>query len=210
MTTFDSRALTYVDTFGQRFGAPDVIRYRLASAAVTCQQAGDDLPFAVEVSEGKGGRGGKQHDVTVRVRGPQLVADPPKLSIEAGDLVLWHSEASTPGYAVQGKGKTIELDSSSLRSETLFTHAFGVEGEFEWTDAIDRSVSGRVNVSTLDSRDRKQCAKWMRALQRGTVVVIDGKGVEPGAVDILVGQTVFFAVAAAEGITITDVQLLPG
>jgi plastocyanin len=207
VTTFDSRALTYVDTFGQRFGKPDKIRYRLASAAVICQQAGEDLPFELEVSEDKGG---KQHDVTVRVRGQQLVADPPKLSIKTGDLVLWHSVASTPGYAVQGKGKTIEFDSSSLTSETLFTHAFGVEGEFEWTDAIDRALSGRVNVSALDSGDRKQCAKWMRALQRGTVVVIEGKRADPGAVDILVGQTVFFAIAAAKGITITDVQLLPG
>ena len=206
MTSFDSRALTYVDTFGQRFGKPDRIRYRLASAAVLCQPAGDDLPFELEVTEG---RGGKQHNVTVRVKGPRLVADPPELSIKTGDLVLWHSVASTPGYAVQGKGKSIEFDSSSLASETVFTHAFGVEGEFEWTDAIERAVSGRVNVSALDSRDPKQCAKWGRALQRGTVVVIDGKRSDPPAIDILVGQTVFFAVAAAKGITITDVQLLP-
>lgn len=207
MSTFDSRALTYVDTFGQRFGQPDRIRYRLASAAVLCQPAGDDLPFELDVAEGNGG---KQHNVTVRVKGPQLVADPPKLSITAGDVVLWHSLASTPGYAVQGKGKSTTFDSSSLTSETLFTHAFGVEGEFEWTDAIDGAVSGRVNVSTLDSGDPKQCAKWTRALQRGTVVVIEGKRAEPAAVDILVGQTVFFAVAAAKGITITDVELLPG
>lgn len=206
MTTFDSRALTYIDTFGQRFSKPDRIQYRLASAAVFCQEAGGDFPFELEVAEG---RGGKQHDVSVRVRGQQLVADPAKLSIQTGDVVLWHSIASTPGYAVQGKGKTIEFDSSSLTSETLFTHAFGVEGEFEWTDAIDRAVSGRVNVSTLDSSDRKQCAKWTRALQRGTVVVIEGKRADPPEVNILAGQTVFFAVAAAKGITITDVQLLP-
>ena len=206
MSNFDSRALTYVDTFGQRFPKPDKIQYRLASTAVICQQPGEGLPFELEVSEGKGG---KQHDVTVRVRGPQLVADPPKLSLKTGDFVLWHSVASTPGYAVQGKGKTIQFDSSALTSETLFTHAFGVPGEYEWIDAIDRSVSGRVNVTTLDSGDPKQCAKWMRAIERGTVVTIEGKRADPPEVNILAGQTVFFAIAAAKGITITGVQLLP-
>lgn len=204
MSTLDSRSLTYVNTFGRRFGEPGEIRYRLVTAAVACQPA-PDLPFTIEVARGEGG---EQHDVTVRLREDELVAEPPKLSIAAGDLVLWHSVASTPGYAVQGESKEARFDSSLLTSETLYTHAFGVPGDYEWTDAANRSVSGAVKVGSLDSGDPKQCREWMEALARGTLVVIEGDRADPPEVSVLAGQTVFFAVSAAEGITITDARLI--
>ena len=204
MSTLDSRSLTYVNTFGRRFGEPGEVRYRLVTAAVVCQPA-IDLPFTIEVAKGKRG---KQHDVNVHLEGDRLVAEPPKLSIAAGDLVLWHSVASTPGYAVQGEGEQGRFDSSSLTSETLYTHAFGVPGDFEWTDAIHGSLSGVVKVTSLDSGDPKQCREWMEALAHGTVVVIEGDRADPPEVSVLAGQTVFFAVAAAEGITITDARLV--
>jgi len=204
LSTLDSRSLTYVNTFGRRFGEPGEIRYRLVTAAVACQPA-PDLPFTIEVARGEGG---EQHDVTVRLREDELVAEPPKLSIAAGDLVLWHSVASTPGYAVQGESKEARFDSSLLTSETLYTHAFGVPGDYEWTDAANRSVSGAVTVGSLDSGDPKQCREWMEALARGTLVVIEGDRADPPEVSVLAGQTVFFAVSAAEGITITDARLI--
>jgi plastocyanin len=204
LSTLDSRSLTYVNTFGRRFGEPGEIRYRLVSAAAVCQPA-HDLPFTIEVARGEGGQ---QHDVTVRLREDELVAEPPKLSIAAGDLVLWHSLASTPGYAVQGESKEARFDSSSLTSETLYTHAFGVPGDYEWTDAANRSVSGVVKVGSLDSGDPKQCREWMEALAQGTLVVIEGDRADPPEVSVLAGQTVFFAVSAAEGITITDARLI--
>jgi plastocyanin len=204
VSTLDSRSLTYVNTFGRRFSEPGEVRYRLVTAAVVCQPA-IDLPFTIEVAKGKRG---KQHDVNVHLEGDGLVAEPPKLSIAAGDLVLWHSVASTPGYAVQGEGEGGRFDSSSLTSETLYTHAFGVPGDFEWTDAIHGSLSGVVKVTSLDSGDPKQCREWMEALAHGTVVVIEGDRADPPEVSVLAGQTVFFAVTAAEGITITDARLV--
>ena len=209
MTSLDSRYLTYVNTFGRRFGEPGQVRYRLISGAVVCQPAREDFPFTIEVADGKGGQ---QHDVTVRSKGDRLVADPDGLQITAGDVVLWHSLASTPGYVVvgEGEGESASFDSSSLTSETVYTHAFGIPGDYEWADAINRSVSGVVRVTSLESGDRKQCREWMEALERGTVVVIEGDRPDPAEVSILAGQTVFFAVAAAEGITITDSRLLGG
>jgi plastocyanin len=205
VSSLDSRHLSYVNTFGRRFGEPGRIRYRLVSAAVVCQPADDEYPFTIEVAEGKGA---EQHNVTVHLRGNRLVADPEELKIVAGDLVLWHSLAPTPGYAVVGECETGLFDSSSLTSETLYTHAFGVPGDYEWADAIKRSVSGVVRVTSLEPGDRKQCREWMEALGEGTVVVIDREQSEPAEVSILAGQTVFFAVAAADGITITDTRLL--
>jgi plastocyanin len=208
VSTLDSRALTYVNTFGRRFGEAGRVRYRLVSGAVGCQPAREDLPFAIEVAEGNGG---EQHDVTVRLEGDRLVADPPQLKTVAGDVVLWHSpSASAPAYVVQGESPSGTFDSSSLTSDSLYTHAFGTAGEFEWTDAIGRSVSGVVKVGTLESDDRNQCREWMEALERGTLVVIERDRAEPREVSILAGQTVFFAVTASEGVTVTDVSSLPG
>jgi hypothetical protein len=93
-------------------------------------------------------------------------------------------------------------------SGTLYTHAFGLPGDYEWVDAINQSVSGVVRVTNLDSGDRKQCREWMEALGRGTLVVIEGDHADPREVPILAGQTVFFAVTAADGITITDKRLI--
>lgn len=212
MSMLDSRSLTYVNTFARRFGGKGTTRcytrYRLVSAGLVCQPpVKEDLPFTIEVADG---RGGEQHDVIVSLRDNRLVADPPQLSIGAGDLVLWHSVASTPAYAVQGEDEAAWFDSSSLTSETLYTHAFGVPGDYEWIDANHRSVSGLVRVTSLESGDRKQCREWMKALAQGTVVTIKGDCADPPEVSILAGQTVFFAVAAADGITITDSSLVPG
>jgi plastocyanin len=207
MTNLDSRSLTYVDTFGRRFGEPGQVRYRIVSPSIICQPARDDLPFTIDV---EGGQGGEQHDVTVRLEGDRLVADPPQLKIADGDVVLWHSLSSTPGYAVQGESETGRFDSSSFTDGTLYTHAFGAPGDYEWVDAIKRSVSGVVEVASLDPSDRQQCGEWMEALEQGTLVVIDGKRSDPPKVSILAGQTVFFAVAAADGITITDSLLVTG
>jgi plastocyanin len=207
MTNLDSRSLTYVDTLGRRFAEPGQVRYRIVSAAVVCQPARDELPFTIDVTPEKGG---EQHDVTVRLESGGLVADPPQLKIANGDVVLWHSFSSTPGYAVQGGSKAESFDSSSFTAGMLYTHAFGVPGDYEWVDAIKQSVSGVVEVTSLDPNDREQCGEWMEALEHGTLVTIDGKRSDPPKVSIVAGQTIFFAVTAAEGISITDSRLVAG
>jgi plastocyanin len=207
VTNLDSRSLTYVDTFGRRFDRPGQVRYRVVSAAVVCQPARDELPLSIEVTTGKGG---EQHDVTVRPDEDRITADPPELRIAAGDVVLWHSLSTAPGYAVQGESDAGPFDSTSFTSGMLYTHAFGIPGDYEWIDAIGRSVSGTVEVGSLDPNDRKQCGEWMEALEHGTLVVINGKRSDPPKVSIVAGQTVFFAVTEADGITITDSRLLAG
>jgi plastocyanin len=147
-------------------------------------------------------------------RGNRLVADPPQLSIVQGDFVLWHSHiAATPAYVIQGEGEgeaeAGSFDSTALTSETLYTHAFGVPGDYEWSDAYCQAVRGVVKVALPpEPEDRTQGRRMMEALTQGTVVTIEGDRSDPSEVSILVGQTVFFAVAAADGITITDSRLL--
>jgi plastocyanin len=206
VTTLDSRSLGYTNTFGRSFREPGSVRYRLAGAAFACGIR-DELPFAIEVADGGGEPA--QHDVTVRQEGGDLVADPRELSIAAGDFVLWHSARATPGYTVQGDGAGGAFDSSALTEQTLYTHAFGLPGEYRWVDANRRSVSGVVTVTTLDSDVREECDKWTASLAEGTLVTIDGDRPDPPEVTILAGQTVFFAVTRGDGITVTDDRLLP-
>jgi hypothetical protein len=49
----------------------------------------------------------------------------------------------------------------------------------------------------------------MKALSQGALVTIKGRA-EPQQVEIVTGQTVFFAVVDAPGITITDQRLEAG
>ena len=207
MTNLDSRSLTYVNTFGRRFTRPGQVRYRVGSAAAICRPSDEEFPFTIDVAKGQGG---KQHNIAVELRGDRFETDPPELTIAEGDVVLWHSPSPAAGYVIQGDGEAGSFDSSSLTNDVLYTHAFGTPGEYEWVDAIGRSVSGLVTVTTLDTSDRKQCGEWVDALERGTLVVIDGNNSDPAEVSIVAGQTVLFAIVAADGITVTDARFLPG
>ncbi len=64
-------------------------------------------------------------------------------------------------------------------------------------------IGGRVVVKDLDTKSKEDCEKWMRSLTEGALVTIKGRA-EPQEVEVLTGQTVFFAVVDAPGITITD------
>lgn len=208
MTTLDSRMLTYLDTFGCSFDRPGSVRYRITSGPLACASSDNDLDFTITVQEGEGGA---QHDVTIRRQGHRLVAQPAELTITTGDLVLWHSAASTPAYAVQGVDDTRGgFNSAAMGSQMVYSHAFGLPGDYEWVDALRGSVGGTIRVKSLDATDEKACGKWRRALARGVVVVIEGDRVEPAEVEILAGQTVFFAVSSSEGMTVTERQLAVG
>jgi plastocyanin len=79
--------MTYLNCFAQRFGRAGSYRYRLVSAGTSGLDR--DKSFSIEVKEGIPRDKGEQHDVSVRLEGRELVADPPDLSIAVGDLVLW-------------------------------------------------------------------------------------------------------------------------
>ena len=208
MDTLDSRILGYVDCFARRFAKAGSVRYGITSASVRCDLHDDDA-FVIEVRERREpGEEGAQHDVTVKMKGGRFSVDPAKLSIEAGDVVMWHGASSAvPGFIVQGQAGDQRFSSASLDAESLFTHAFGVPGTYEWGDTGQSDIGGRIVVKDLDTESKEDCEKWMRALSQGALVTIKGRA-EPQQVEIVTGQTVFFAVVDAPGITITDQRLV--
>jgi len=239
MSTLDSRSLQYVDCFGQKFSSPGTVRYRLTTAAGADQPVEEDIEeetFTIEVKDGPrlqaGERGeSRQHQVSVRQEEPELVqeagapapgrqrrrrrkrlvADPPRLEIAVGDVVLWNSpEPSPPGFAVRGEGENHTFDSSSLVSECVYTHAFGTPDDYEWVDANGGRVSGVVRVRSLDVNNKAERKRWLEAMKDGALVVIRDDQAEPDQIDIVAGQTVFWAIQYAPGITITDARLIRG
>lgn len=210
--SLDSRVLGHLSCYGKKFARPGKIQYRLLAGSGACP-AGDDEEgvFAIEVS-GKAAGEGTQHDVEVRFAKGAFVADPPRLEIQAGDLVLWHAAAGVPGFTVRGQGPGGRFDSGALDDEAIYTHAFGVAGRYEWTDAYRGAVSGVIEVvaperSELGARDDGDA--WVKALAEGALIhVVKGKA-RPDRIRVLPGQTVFWAVESAPGITITDRRLLP-
>jgi plastocyanin len=210
MDTLDSRVLSYVDCFARRFAKAGTVKYDITSASVRCGLHDEDA-FAIEVRERRErGDEGAQHDVTVRMKAGRFTVEPAKLSIQAGDVVMWHgANSAVPGFIVSGLAGDQRFSSASLDSESLFTHAFGVPGTYEWGDTGQSDIGGRIVVKDLDTKSKEDCEKWMRALSQGALVTIKGRA-EPQQVEIVTGQTVFFAVVDAPGITITDERLKAG
>jgi plastocyanin len=212
MDTLDSRSLRYIDCFAQKFTTPGHVYYRISTLAGACLPFGEEGEFTIDVrtrSE-KGGES-QQHDVQVRREGNRFVADPPNLEIHAGDMVLWNTpDPSIAGYVVVGEGAGGKFDSSALNSEAVFTHAFGSPGEYKWVDAHRGKISGVIHVRSLDPKDKEQCQKWLATLEEGSLIVIEGDSVRPKKMEILTGQTVFWAIQKASGISITDSRLVTG
>ena len=220
MDTLDSRSLSYVDRFIQKLSKEGVVHYQLTGAAGCCIPLDKETAYKIVVKPGAGrpvppsrrggaGRAAKQHDVQVLRKGNTLIAEPGQLEIEAGDVVLWHTDDPlATGFVVRGEGDGESFDSSALSHEAVYTHAFGLEGEYEWVDAHKGRTSGTVIVRSPKGDDPEECKKWMGALGEGAVVLIEGDRVEPKRLEIVTGQTVFWAVQKAEGISITDARLV--
>jgi hypothetical protein len=98
------------------------------------------------------------------------------------------------------------IDSASLRTESIFTHAFGLPGSYEWADANGSSLRGHVHVAVPDTTGGHEA--WLGRLQEGTLVHVRGERTEPERVDIVVGQTVVWAIEDAPGVSITDTSLV--
>jgi plastocyanin len=204
----DSRALNYVDSFAQRFPATGSIRYRLSSAPLPCPLPDDDT-FTIEVRERDAGGEGRQHDVTVRVKDGRLAADPPRLTIQQEDVVLWNApDASTPGFAVQGDGEEFSFSSAALRYQCLYSHAFLTPGDVRWVDANGGPTAGTILVRSVDSSDPEACRQWSESLEKASVVTVDGETVRPERLEVLTGQTVFWAINNSNDITVTDERLI--
>ena len=215
MNSLDSRVIGYGDCFAKKFSYAGKVRYLLVAAGVELPVAGDTFTILVkkrsdlvkkrsdDTSEGR------QHILAVGREGAQLIVDRPQLEVEEGDTVLWHgADASVPGFAVRGRHGRSEFDSSCLNDEAIYTHAFGVPGEYRWVDAYGSNVSGVIIVSAPGKTGKKARREWLKELSKGTLIHIRGEKADPERVDLVTGQTVFWAVENAPGISITDTRLL--
>jgi hypothetical protein len=200
----DSRALGRTDCYGQRFMKAGTFRYNVLP--VGGQSVTDERPFAVEVREaGKGEM--KQHNVAVRFEGGRFRAAQDEVVIDAGDVVLWNcpDNASVP-YVIAGDKEFFASD--RMVNECGYSHAFGFPGEYRWVDAHGGRAAGIVRVKDPACKDAADFQRWRKQLAKGNVVMIQGGRAAPREVEILTGQTVFFAVVKGSGMSITDERLL--
>ena len=204
MNTLDSRFCRLGDTFAQRFAQPGNYAYDFNLPGVP--PFGHANRYSISVKGAfDSNKEGKQHFVTVRRDGTNFVADPPKLEIETGDVVLWSTnEANTPGFSISGKSETDSFNSGDMVRNAMYSHAFGSPGEIEWLDANAHGPSGKIVVKMPKTDSAKDMEAFQETLTQGSVIIINGKKADKSQVEIFVGQTVFFAVEKAEGIAITQ------
>lgn len=211
MNTLDSRALRLGDCYAQKFPTPGEMRYAVhagSHAAGGAYGDGDDERYRIEVKPKKRDGAGKQHNVAVKRGRTGLAVEPEKLEIEAGDTVLWYTtDPDVGGFSVEGSSKEFSFGNNALRSEAIYTHAFGTAGPVEWVDARNGKVAGRVDVRPVEIRSERERQRWYEALAKGAAFEIrDGKAT-PERVEVTVGQTVFWKVWDGEGISIVDKRL---
>jgi plastocyanin len=202
----DSRALGRADCYGQRFMRPGDYCYDIVPAHG--HPVATHRPYKVRVRPGDGKGPMKQHNVRINANGGGFVPAAAELVIEVGDLVLWNCPDGQFPYAVIGDHDFFA--SHKLVNECGYTHAFGTEGEFHWSDAYGSGACGTVRVRQPDCSTEKGLNSWREALGKGSLVMITGKEAKPREVDIVVGQTIYFAVVKGGGISVTDDRLLGG
>lgn len=203
----DSRALRRTDCYAQRFMKAGTYQYNVLPAFGDCVQR--ERPFAIKVLEQKKKTAMTQHNVTVRLEKAGFTVDRKEITIDAGDLVLWNCpEAGATPYCIAGEMEFFA--SGRMFNECGYTHAFGVPGEYHWRDAYGSDVHGVVRVRDPQCKDQSRFDRWHKnTLTTGTLVMIGEGKARPASVEIVTGQTVFFAIVKGPGISITDERLLP-
>jgi plastocyanin len=203
---FDSRILRFSDCYGQRFMRPGTYRYHVLPATGFAVDV--DKPFVINVGDRKSSNIMNQQSVALKYDGKRFVPDKPELTIETGDLVLWNcADRNAPGYIVSGDKEFFA--SVRLVNECGYTHAFGMPGTYEWKDAYGSKTYGVVRVAEppkADYTNQKELDAWREKLKTAALVMIDKDGAQPAEIDIVVGQTVYFAVTVSNGISITDTR----
>lgn len=209
LDTLDSRTLGRTDCYGQRFMGVGTYPYNILPARG--HRVSDERPFTVEVTERRGQAEMEsemeQHTITVRYPEGRFTPERAEVVIQEGDLVLWNcpDRANVP-YVVAGNKEFFASD--RMMNECGYSHAFGSPGEYRWTDAYGSDVGGLIRVKDPGVNDHSELRRWHESLKRGTVVMIEEGRAEPREIDIVTGQTVFFAVTKTAGISITDERLL--
>ena len=217
----DSRALRNTDCFGQRFMKPGTYTYALVPAGGA--GASDDFPYIVEVVDKSSEKDREMHQTTVTVRfvkerhgdccdertsdPGRFVPDQERVTVEAGDMVVWNSpDAATRPFAVDGQKEF--FSSTALTNECGYTHVFMTPGEHEYVDAHGSGLRGVVRVADPKVRTQEELRAWQSRLGEGTLVMISDGRPEPAEVEIMLGQTVFFAIVKGPGVTITNAALV--
>lgn len=205
LDTLDSRALRAVDCYGQRFMREGAYAYHLLPAGGGAMNL--DRPFKIDVAARKSDGKMAQHHVTVRWDGQGFVPERAELRIETGDLVSWNCpDQVAPAFEVAGdKGF---FGSVALVNECGYSHAFGLPGIYRWIDANGSGLGGVVRVKEVRCDKREDLAHWRAALSKAALVMVSHGKAEPAEVDILVGQTVYFAIVTGPGVTVTDSRLV--
>lgn len=198
--SFDSRAISYTDTYGQRFMREGTYQYNVVLASY-----GDVVSEYPNVIEVKGAAGDQmeQHSIDLVFEDRAFRPSTERIEIKTGDLVTWTCRQSgAPPFEV--KGAADFFHSLRLVNESGYAHAFGTPGEFEWVDVNGSGLRGVVRVHQPDIRGKDAFASWQRQLSTGALVMISGSDAEPAEIDIITGQTVYFAVTKSPGISVTD------
>jgi plastocyanin len=200
---FDSRALGFTDAYGQRFMREGTYRYDVVTAG--CGGLTAEYPYKVEVAEGKEEM--TQHTVMLANGEGGLRPDPAELEITVGDLVTWACrDPSAPAFEVMGDKEF--FSSARLANESGYAHAFGTAGEYPWVDAYGSGLRGMVRVVDPVCNSKEELAAWQDRLAIGELVMVTGSEADPAEVEIVTGQTVYFAVTKAPGISICDARLI--
>ena len=218
MNTLDSRYVDMTSCFSHRFSSPGTFAYEVSPLPVSIGSVGvgdgdgddDSDGIARVVVSDKPASRQQQHHVVIKRKHGGLVARPARLEIHRGDIVTWSTNGSAPlGFAVRGTIGDRVVDSAAMQDEALYTHAFGMPGDYRWVDAHGSGLHGTVRV-VLPEQDERQLDAWRRSLEKGTLVTVEGDRAEPAEVEIQVGQTVAWSISKAPGVSITDVTLLHG
>jgi len=210
MNTLDSRSLAIGDCFAVKFTVPGAFHHIMSLGAYAPPTVSRDSGFSITVSAKRDPAApARQYNLLVTKVGSELVPDTADLAIEVADTVLWHTtDPAAAGFSVAGSGENFAFSSQRLRSEAIYTHAFGLPGTFEWIDPLARSVSGAVVVNPIAPKTDKDRQAWLNLLSQGAAFVIRGGKATPAKVEIVVGQTVYWKVWDGDGLAIVDRRLL--
>ena len=208
MSTLDSRSLGYTDCYAQRFAQAGNVEYHIVRGSFRLMDDTNET-FVIQVAD-RTGKHPQQHVVGIDEIDGHLTADPARLEIAPGATVLWHAKnPATARFSIRGTGPTGPFDSSRLTAEALFTHPFGLAGEFAWADANGSPLGGIVLVNTA-ADGQGSIDDWRTRIQQASVVTIRGTKAEASRVEVVVGQTVAWIVEEAPGISITESQTVDG
>ena len=203
LNMLDSRAIGRTSCFAQRFMRPGTYAYNVVAGRGGAINTA--YPFAILVEDGKKGEMA-QHNAVVTQGDKGLTVDQPQLRIRTGDLVLWSGNGLTAPFAVAGERDF--FSSERMANECGYSHAFGTEGEYRWRDAHGSGLGGVVRVRDPKVGDVKAFAKWREQLAEGNIVMIQDGKVHTPDLEIMTGQTVFFAIVTSPGVSVTDERLL--